>query len=376
MSGRAIALWTERRCLVTDSTPSGTSANSQVRVPGTDSLDWLLACPPTLLEFTFDQLRTLVVVQEAGSANGAARILGREQSSVQKQIDTLNRSFQRMCGELLAVRQGRGQPCLFTPTGVAVAEQARAVLAKWQAQVNDVRRRIGKTVAIGTTEFTLPFVGRAWQRVCDDFAAREIELNVMHVRTKDSFARLDAKEIDLLCGGFASVAGASGVPGDYEFLQWRREGLVLLTNLPKRELPVPAVSVDRLPGVPLIVPSTGGVIVDFLRRWYGSDFRSSLTIVASIDDIYYGLALMRSKMAYGCMLTSVSIAQAAVDGRLPGGPDLRLVRLGLDFDPMMELVTGTFARMGERSAFDASHPLNLLWHAFADEVASGAPYSL
>jgi hypothetical protein len=130
------------------------------------------------------------------------------------------------------------------------------------------------------------------------------------------------------------------------------------------------------PGVPLIVPSTGGVIVDFLRRWYGSDFRRSLTIVASIDDIYYGLALMRSKMAYGCMLTSVSIATAAVDGRLPGGPDLRIVDLGPDFDPMMELVTGTFARCGERSAFNAAHPLNLLWQAFADEVAAGVPYSL
>jgi hypothetical protein len=136
---------------------------------------------------------------------------------------------------------------------------------------------------------------------------------MMHVRTKDSFARLDAKEIDLLCGGFASVAGADDIPGDYEFLQWRREGLVLLTNLPKRELPVPAISVDRLPGVPLIVPSTGGVITDFLCRWYGSDFRSRLTIVAAIDDIYYGLALMRSEMAYGCMLTSVSIARAAAD---------------------------------------------------------------
>jgi DNA-binding transcriptional LysR family regulator len=329
-----------------------------------------------LLELTFDQLRTLVVVQEADSANGAARILGREQSSVQKQIDTLNRSFQRMCGELLAIRQGRGRPFRFTPTGTAVAEQARAMLVDWQARVNDARRRIGKTLAIGTTEFTLPFVGRVWQRVSDEFAAREIELNVQHVRTKDSFAHLDARDIDLLCGGFASVTGTGDVPGDYEFLQWQRDGLVLLTNLPKRELPVPAVSVDRLPSVPLIVPSTGGVIVDFLRRWYGNDFRNRLTIVATIDDIYYGLALMRSKMAYGCMLTSVGIARAAVDGRLPGGPDLRFVDLGPDFDPVMELVTGTFARRGERSAFDMSHPLNLLWQAFTDEVASGAPESL
>jgi DNA-binding transcriptional LysR family regulator len=326
-----------------------------------------------LLELTFDQLRTLVVVRDANSANGAARMLGREQSSVQKQIDTLNRSFQRMCGELLAIRQGRGQPYRFTPTGTAVAEQARVMLAEWQTQVNDARRRIGKTVAIGTTEFTLSFVGKVWQRVCDEFAAREIELNVQHVRTKDSFARLDAREIDLLCGGFASIAGTDDVPGDYEFLQWQRDGLVLLTNLPKRELAIPAVDVDRLPSVPLIVPSTGGVIVDFLRRWYGNDFRNRLTIVATIDDIYYGLALMRSKMAYGCMLTSVGIARAAVDGSLPGGPDLRVVDLGPDFDPMMELVTGTFARRGERHAFDMSHPLNLLWQAFAAELASGGP---
>jgi DNA-binding transcriptional LysR family regulator len=361
---------------MTNFVPSSTPAKSRVGVPDTDLLNGLLVCPPMLLELTFDQLRTLVVVHEADSANSAARILGREQSSVQKQIDTLNRSFQRMCGELLAIRQGRGKPYQFTPTGNAVAEKARVMLTDWQSQVNDARRRIGKTLAIGTTEFTLPFVGKVWQRVCDEFAAREIELNVQHVRTKDSFARLDSREIDLLCGGFASSAGMSDVPGDYEFLQWHRDGLVLLTNLPKRELPIPAVSVDRLPDVPLIVPSSGGVIADFLRRWYGTDFRNRLTIVATIDDIYYGLALMRSKMAYGCMLTSASIARAAVDGQLPGGPNLRLLNLGTDFDPIMELVTGTFARRGERNAFDTSHPLNIIWRAFADEITAGVPDSL
>jgi hypothetical protein len=103
--------------------------------------------------------------------------------------------------------------------------------------------------------------------------------------------------------------------------------------------------------VPLIVPAAGSVITDFLRRWYGSDFCSRMSIVASIGDI-------------------------AAEGRLPGGPDLRLVELGADFSPMMELVTGTFARRGERAAFSPAHPLNLLWQAFADEVASGNPYAL
>jgi hypothetical protein len=44
----------------------------------------------------------------------------------------------------------------------------------------------------------------AWQRIAEEFAAREIELNRIHVRTKDSFAWLDANEIDLLCAGFAA----------------------------------------------------------------------------------------------------------------------------------------------------------------------------
>lgn len=34
------------------------------------------------------------------------------------------------------------------------------------------------------------------------------------------------------------------------------------------------------------------------------------------------------------------------------------------------------AKDGEREIFEPSHPLNLLWQAFTDEIASGDPYSL
>jgi hypothetical protein len=91
---------------------------------------------PGMLETTFDQLRTLVLVAETGSALSAARVLGREQSSVQKQLDTLNRSFRQMCGEQLVIKQGRGQRFLFTPSGWQFVELARATLAGWQASIN------------------------------------------------------------------------------------------------------------------------------------------------------------------------------------------------------------------------------------------------
>ncbi|MFI7435781.1 LysR family transcriptional regulator [Micromonospora haikouensis] len=335
-------------------------------VPGSDGF---MAVGPGLLDTTFDQLRTLMLVAETGSALGAARALGREQSSVQKQLDTLNRNFQQMCGELLVIKQGRGQPFLFTPSGQQFIDLARETLETWQASVNDARRRLGQTIAVGTTEFTLGLLGRVWQRVSDEFTSREIELKVLHVRTKDAFTRLDTNEVDLMCGGLASAAGHAEVPDQYDFLEWHREGLTLLTNLPRRELPVKAVGVDRLPSVPLVIPS-GGVIVEFLKRWYGADYRNHLTIVASIDDIYYGLALLRSGMAHGCMIVSEAIGQDAVEGRLPGGPDFRLVAFAEDFDPMLELVTGVFARKGERQQYAPTHPLNMLWHAFVEETRS------
>jgi DNA-binding transcriptional LysR family regulator len=342
-----------------------------VQATDADRLAGLAAFPAALLEVTFDQLRTFLMVHETGSALAAARALGREQSSVQKQLDTLNRTFQQMCGELLVMKQGRGEPFLFTPTGAVVAARARKLLAGWQSEVSDARRRIGQTLAVGTTEFTVSFLGRAWERVADEFQSREIDLKVLHVRTRDSFARLDAKEIDILCGGFAASTRTSDIYERYEFLEWHREGVCLLTNLPKRELPVPAVSASRLPATPLIIP-TSGVIADFLRRWYGPDFQTRLTIAATIDDIYYGLALLRSRMSYGCMIVSEAIGKAVTEGELPGGPGLRLVRLADDFDPVLELVTGAFARKGERDRFASSHPLNLLWDALRAEVTPPA----
>lgn len=92
-----------------------------------DALAALLGCPPAMLDVSLDQLRTLAVVHATGTAQQAARSLGREQSSVQKQLDNLNKTAVRLVGEALVVKQGRGKDFLFTPSGeefVALAAQA------------------------------------------------------------------------------------------------------------------------------------------------------------------------------------------------------------------------------------------------------------
>ncbi|MGW1280893.1 LysR family transcriptional regulator [Streptomyces tsukubensis] len=353
------------------SLPSG-----PLRVPGPEGFRAdLISCSPDLLDLTWDQLRTLIIVRESRTALAAAKVLGREQSSVQKQLDILNRNFQALTGELLVVKQGRGRDFLFTPTGLEVVERAKATFADWLQGIADSRRRLGSTLTVGTTEFTLGFLGRVWEQVAPQLLEREVELKVVHVRTRDFWQRLDSNQVDLLCGGLAADAAAERVTSEYDFLEWHREGLALLTNLPVRELATRTVGFDRLRSLPLVVPSRG-VITDFVERWYGPDFRSRLRIAAEIDDIYYGLALLRSGMTYGCMLCARSLGEAAVDGRLPTSDDFRLIDFADDFDPMLQLVSGVFARKGERETYDASHPLNILWEAFRDEAASGRPLPL
>jgi hypothetical protein len=166
-----------------------------------------------------------------------------------------------------------------------------------------------------------------------------------------------------VCGSVAAAPGNDPALGDYDVIEWHREDLALVTNLSTRELPVDAVGQDRLPTIPLLAPSAG-LVAEFLRRWYGPDF-STLNVVASVDSIYYGLALLRSRLVHGALICASAAAEAAVEGRLPGGPDLRLVPLADDYNPPLQLLAGIFARKGERQLYDDTHPLNLLWRAFA-----------
>jgi len=58
------------------------------------------------------------------------------------------------------------------------------------------------------------------------------------------------------------------------------------------------VGQDRLLEIPLLAPSAG-LIAEFLRRWYGPDFTTPLPVIAEVDSIYYGLALLRSQLVHG-----------------------------------------------------------------------------
>lgn len=84
----------------------------------------------------------------------------------------------------------------------------------------------------------------------------------------------------------------------------------------------------------------------------------------TVGDQLFGLALLRSQLVHGALICARAAADATVEGRLPGGPNLRLVPLTNDYDPPLQLLAGIFARKGERQLYADTHPLNLLWDAF------------
>ena len=337
--------------------PPPTSAPSPLRPPSGNVLDRLARSSPALLDTTFDQLRTLIAVAETGTALAAARSLGRDQSSVQKQLDTLNRNFRELCGEPLLHRQGRGRNVLFTATGQTLAEQARTTLSEWLDAMHECRRELGGTLTVGATRYTLGYLAQAGDLVADEFRDRGIELNVVHVRTKDLLSRLLAKDVDLVCGSVVTSHALDAC----DILEWRRSGLSILTNVDIEGEGNP-VKASELPTLPLVVPG-GGVINDFVHGWFGSDYRNRLDIVAEIDSAQYGFELLRSGLIRGYMLVTEGIGEAADDNLLHAASGLRTLALIDDLEPKLELLVGVFARRGERSSYPGRHPLNLLWKA-------------
>lgn len=334
--------------------------------------DQLLTSASALLDTTMDQLRTLIAVRETGTALNAARLLGREQSSVQKQLDTLNRNLGAICGEPLVVKQGRGRDVLFTDTGAALVELARSTLADWSAGVDAACHRLGSALSVGSTRYTLGYLLSAVEPLTVEFERRGIDFKLLHVRTRDIFDKLRSKEVDLVCGSTMTQVGADPELVGFEVMEWRRSGLSVVTSLPASRLPEGSLAVSRLSSVPLIT-SADGLIPAFLRGWFGSGYQDKLDIAAEIDAVQYGIELLVSDVIGGCMLVTRGIGEAVREGRIPGAAGLRVLHLEDDIGPQREVLVGVFTRDGERASLDAEHPLNLMWHQLLRESRTSPP---
>jgi len=327
-----------------------------------------------LLSLTLDQLRTLAIAFDRGSPLEAAKVIRRQQASVQSQLDTLNKYFTEMCGDKLCGPTRRGEAWAFSNTGAFAADLAKKTLSEVLYAVRRQRQRVCKDIAVAVTTFTQPIVWRTWNLVRERLPKIKHPIT-HHIRTREVAQKLSSNEFDLILAPQIIEAGKMPSFDDWIFTPGITERLTALTYADNEALVRQAepgtANVDRLfTEEPLIVPREG-LVLDLLDRAVPQWRRRSKTSV-QIDDARYGINLLRSGITRGTMFVFSTVGEAAVKGQLiaqydaiPVELEVRLQQLALDgvFD-RFRIVTGLFVRKSRLSECNADHPLKLFCSSF------------
>jgi DNA-binding transcriptional LysR family regulator len=344
-------------------------------------MDELKNLSKEFLSITFDQLRTLLFVEQEGSPHKALGELGgREQSSVEKQVKRLNEIFQRLCDEPLVKKGLRGEDYIFTQTGKEVVALTEIFLHDLVGYLEDRRRAKAQRLVIATTTFTLPILAELWDDVSQNLK-KLTQLHVRQIRTKEFLATLEDRSVDLIFGGDLAVADRLNVADDYVFAEWGREEFCFLTNLSTHQFPGESITFEQLRNYPLILPEAG-IITEAIRTWYGTDYQQQLQL-HTILDVYYARELLLRGMVEGFMVATTTVAEMVTPNKptpdsqrtSPQGaelPKLRNIKLGDGFKHL-EIINGLFRRKGEWDMYasqDEVHPLVLFWETFEQYAAA------
>ena len=329
----------------------------------------LVQLEDALLQLTFDQLRTVVVLGKKKSALRAATELGRDQSSVQKQLETLNKRFEQLCGEAVARPTRRGRDLEFTRTGEWLIALADSLLAEWHAELQAHRLHLGNTIAVGATPFILDFLPKAWNRMVRTLERDGVELSVRHVHTSEVRRALEDKSLDLVLGGVLLDRGSETIESDeYDFLPWNRQPFVVLSNYPRSEFPGPKATPEDLRKLTLLRPENG-IIHEFMIRWYGAEYERRLDVFPVSGDVLFKLSLLRSNSVRAWIPVPEYLVKS------PERYGRGLIKLPLhapDF-PDLHVVAGVLMRRHDRGALSEQHPLNVIWKLFEDEARTSMP---
>jgi len=318
--------------------------------------------PNAMLSLTLDQLRTLVLIHQTGSPRKAALILGRDQSSVIKQLDSLNEYFEQLCGEPLATKRNRGEDYALTKTCDLVSELSQQMLSSWDEHFENRRQEVGQSLVVAATTFTLGILGQIWDDVWPQIGKR-VELKVIHIRTKDFWAHLLDRRVDLVIGGLIAQRGQPPDTRDSDFLEWSREDICLLTNISQKELPSNTIDLRKFRQYPLILPEAG-IVTDAIRKWYGEDYKKYLKLEPPGLDVSWIMQLLQLNIVEGFMVSTETVANLV-------GSKLRRISFGPSFEPL-QIVSGLHGRKGERELYeklDKRHPIAIFWKVFAENAA-------
>lgn len=322
-----------------------------------------------LLQITLDQLRTLVTVASTRSVRKAAQQLRRDQSSVDKQLKTLNEHFKEFSDEELIIRPAqRGGEVELTHAGNVVVRLAQQVLNSANDVVDELReRKHDRPLRLALTTFLLPVLLEVQDEIALDFSRHGLQFRkeLMHVRSSDVQTILlperHREGIDFSFGGFTTRHDDdTDVEDALEFLEWRRDRIVLLSNYETNQARVHVQRV-RLDRWPLILPR-GGVVNSFVDQVWGTS--EGLNIVEWCNEVHFALELLTLGVHQAAMLSTGAIAEQALSSA-PKMP-LHVTELdGCEFN----LRVGLFRRKVDAATYLPRHPRQLFWNKCKEIVA-------
>lgn len=309
---------------------------------------------------TVDQLRTYVAVYETGSTRTAAlRILKRDQSSVEKQLKTLEEHFWNFNKERLIIKpSARGAELQFTRGGERVYELARKILEEFRSTRTQLEKIYRLRIAI--TKFTIPLLAEIdepiWKRLKQ--FGRQPEQELIHIRSEHIQKCLEDPTIDFALGG---ILTGEPIERNIEFVRWNTEKFVLLSNVPLGDAKIDVKQL-RSAGLPLIL-RTDGVMKHFVARALGGP--EGLNVVEWCNDVQFGLDLLRLRVREACMICSEFIAEEAAK-RIESEGALHTYQF-VGCDLLHE--RGLFRRAGTDELYEPTHPVRIFWDTFKDLAA-------
>ena len=345
--------------------------------PESDSQSQKFDLGEELLSTTLDQLHTLLAVAEHESVREAGKKLGKDQSSVDKQIDALTKHFGRlMPGIKLVIKsEQRGGKVQFTEPGKLVVALAKTILEQTESTRLELTRLQGQVKAAATT-FMIPavcVVWNEWKRV----AGSDFQLSITHIHSdRVPSILLEDSTIDFCFGGLLTgpqgFVRSSKELQQMEFIEWDREEIGILTNLPDSRLGGGPISVEEIisRNLPLILP-TQGMVADFAEMiFHGEQVKAN--IIEFIHDVFFGVNLLQYEIYPACMFCTDTIAKWAMSSGLRSATsDQSAPNVILRYIPLtassreLKASVGLFRRK-EAKAYGKDHPLTICWEKFKE----------
>ncbi len=313
---------------------------------------------------TVDQLRTFVAVYETGSTRAAAlRILKRDQSSVEKQLKTLEEHFWNFNKERLIIKpSARGAELRFTRGGERVYELAQRILEAFRSTRTQMEKIYRLRIAI--TKYTIPLLAEIddpiWKRLKQ--LGRQPEQELIHIGSDQIQTCLEDPTMDFALGG---IITGHPIKRSIEFIRWNTERFVLISNV---SLGGTRIDVKQLrsSSLPLIL-RTDGVMKEFITRTLGGT--EGLNVVEWCNDLQFGLDLLRLRLREGCMICSEFIATEAAKH--------------IDSEGVLHMYhfegcnvfheRGLFRRAGTDELYEPTHPVRIFWDTFKELAAKREP---